>query len=372
MLKIQNSVIYLGTLDNEILIPNLKIVDLIFLNPGKYKKLKVLTANSNFSIKGLEEKIEKNFSSKRYEALQSTSDYLDEKNKLNYGKYNYNDEPNIKASNISEYNLSNEKNFEQSNDNKSDGLKYRVDVNTLSKEKEFLASKINLRSKTPSTYEDDCYARDKNSYEDYSRLNNKSTLDLNTEGSNLNNTDNTVRANFNSNPNSNTNSKPLVKNVNINSYDFSKYYDNLPNYSNQNAKSNLPVNKYEFASNSDDLDTKNKSNNLSSNYGNKYTDYAENANENISNAKESLDKIKTKIERDVSNRNFDSFNEKYDKTSNIREVKEESNRIGSLTVTPDEYPTTKYNYSERIRDDLNKQRFASEKRNFRTNLYSKY
>jgi len=367
LLKIQNTVIYLGTFDNEVLIPNLKIVDLIFLNPGKYKKLKVLTVNSNFSLKGVDEKIEKIVSSKRYEVLQSTSDYLEEKNKQIYGKYNYNEEPIIKASNLNDYNFSNEnKNFELSSDNKADELKYKGDVLNVAKDKEFIQSKSNLSSKTPPNYDDDYFGRDKYSYEDYSRLNNKSTVDLNTEGSNLNNTDNSARGIL-----SNTNTRPNIKNVNTSSHDFSKYYDNLPNYPKQSDKSKTPTNKYDYTSNLNDLDTKNTSNHLSSNYTNKYVDYPENKNDNISNAKDSLEKVKTKIERDGSIRNLDSFNEKYDKPSNTREVNEDINRIGSLTSTANEYPTTKYNYSERIRDDLNKHRFASEKRNFRNNQFCK-
>jgi hypothetical protein len=45
LLKIQTGVIFVSTIDNEVLMPNLKLVDLILLNPKKYKNLKIFSSD---------------------------------------------------------------------------------------------------------------------------------------------------------------------------------------------------------------------------------------------------------------------------------------------------------------------------------------
>lgn len=44
------SKIYLSTVDGEILMPNIKIVELILLNPKKYKQISILSEKENFAV----------------------------------------------------------------------------------------------------------------------------------------------------------------------------------------------------------------------------------------------------------------------------------------------------------------------------------
>lgn len=380
LFRLQNNIIYLTTSDNDILIPNLKIVELIFLNPNKYRNLKVLLPNSFYQIPQADEKNEKNFASKRYDVvLQSTSDYADEKNKFGYGQYKLNDEVNIISNNMSDYNPSNENTLEPSSEIHSNDFKYRSD--TLSgipkdKDRELIQHKMNyLKSKNNTTYEDD-YLKERHAqgYDEYA-YNNKSNHDLNKDNMSMNTLTNT-------NTNTNLNNTPILKNTN--NYDYNNYYDKDSVYKKGITNLNTTIKKYDYAGSSEELDNK-----LNNKYGNKYMTYGDNNsnselkrdNNNINNNNKELninDRSRSKMERDHSNSNINTYSEKFQKTSSKKDmtatnINDDSNRIENMDTNQNsEFATNKYNYSDRLKDDMNRQRYSSEKRNFRNNQYRKF
>jgi len=356
--------IYFSTLDNEVLIPNLKIVDLIFLNPQKYKKLKVITTTSNFSNFQGEDKYEKgekslkNYTSKRYDVLQSTSEFLDDKdtNKVNYGLYKLSDDTNLKSTgniNVTEYNLPNEKPKDATNEINSNGdYKYKSDsFLNVTKDKE-IQNKINyLRSKSNSIHDDEYL---KHGYEEYTSNYNKN---INANRTNLDvSKQETVAANS-------------TAGKNLSNYDYSNYYDkNESSYlkEKRNSKINTAGQKYEYDNNLVEMDMNSKVANsaLPKHYSSKYISYGDNnnANDMISNNKEI-------VERSKSHLNLIPFADKnlLRRESATPNRIEDSVRGSAFTTNPNEYNTNKYNFSER--DDDNR-RFSSEKRNFRNNTTS--
>ncbi len=366
--------IYFSTLENEVLIPNLKIVDLIFLNPTKYKKLKVLTTNSNYSALAREDKYEKgdknekDFTSKRYDVLQSTSDYLEDKdaNKVNYGLYKFNEEANIKSnSNISDFNLPKEKAVEPSTDLNATGeYKFRSEAFlNLAKDKEIQHKMNYLKSKNNSLQEDDYL---KQNYDEYSYNNNSNNMNSNINNTNKTSLELTKQDTI---PASSTATK------NLSNYDYKNYYDNkessYPKPSNS-SKLNTAGKKYDYGANlgADDLDSKAANSTLSKNYSTKYISYGDNnTNEMLANNKEI-------IERSKSNLNMVPFTDKAPvrketATTAIPNTTEETNRASNIYPNSNEYNMNKYNYSERVRDDVNRVRYSSEKRNFRNNQFCK-
>jgi hypothetical protein len=357
--------IYFSTLDNEVLIPNLKIVDLIFLNPQKYKKLKVITTTSNFTNFQGEEKYEKaekslkSYTSKRYDVLQSTSEYQDDKdtNKINYGLYKLSDDTNLKTTgnnNVSDYNLPNEKAKEATNELNSTGeYKYKSEsFLNVTKDKE-MQNKINyLRSKNNSQHDDE-YS--KHNYEEYTSNYNK----------NINKTSLDV-------PKQETIPTSSTAGKNVSNYEYSNYYDkNDSSYikEKRNSKINTAGQKYEYENNlvGVDMNSKVANSTLPKNYSTKYIGYGDNnnANDMISNNNEI-------VERSKSHLNLIPFTDKNllrreSATPNPNRI-EDSVRGSTYTTNPNEYNPNKYNFSER--DDANRVRFSTEKRNFRNSTVS--
>lgn len=73
--------IYLSTNDGEVLMPNIKIVELILLNPQKYKQLKIITEKDTFPLSG-NSTLTKGYSSRIEENSSKVNEEISNQNEI--------------------------------------------------------------------------------------------------------------------------------------------------------------------------------------------------------------------------------------------------------------------------------------------------
>ena len=281
LVKIQGSSIYLVTYDNEILMPNIKIIDLILLNPKKYKNLRLLSSYEEYNSISLN--------------LQSNN--LTKKNE----NYEYNHRSKSELNLEDNYSYINRENVSRPSYN-------NYDKKELPSPSEESYKFNNYKSK------DDDLLLSMNSNEDFNNLDSKKD-EKNYLNSIAQNTTN------------------QTNNLNIPSY---KNYLNDTKYS-----------------------------------SNKFGDEQEKPEKKSYNYKEKL----TYLDKDSMNRSKDNLVEDYNFDKNILNNKtfdrsSNNHELGNNNSSTPTETSGKYNYSERLKEDLNRQRFMSEKRTFRNNNYN--
>jgi hypothetical protein len=391
LFKIQGTLIYIITNENEILMPNIKIIDLILLNPKKYKNLKILTTYEEYTYT----QNNKNLKEKKFDR---NDDQLNTNiNNLNdfYGNYDNTrikkTEPQLQNQNLYDNNLNSnlsstpfvpldntEREKEPINStgfssvlkqdrdlNSNDYSKYsnyNQNKNSLPRDRDDLINQKNLdeysyanTTKKSSSeidhYKNDNYSNFKSNpsnlegdFNKFSSKNYESTLNNITSSGSANK--------FNSNKNKNSNNadyddKIKIKNLPSTSYERLLIKDRDKSGYLEEMELSGTLQKNNFSS---DNDFNYEKNNQLKTFGSDYKHEFKT---------ELRPELKTPSE-DNKLSNLNSINS----FDNFRDKEQLSNKgDGGLGMTG------KYNYSERIKEDMNRQRFASEKRSYRNTSY---
>ena len=216
--------------DNEILMPNLKIVDLILLNPDKYKNLKIIT-NSNL-------KYNNNNNSSSYLSTNINSNI---NNSVNYTPLNkgYEKETN-KYSNIydpTKYNMNYQINESMNNKN------IKTDYQTNPLEKMY-------NRESNQSYQPDFSMKNRNSIQEkdfyglYNDYKQPMKIEINDYKSNNLNNEKKEQQIYSQRPYSSSDNKMYYNNPSSNLDSLNKnqiYNDNIPNFD-MNRKSNVELN----------------------------------------------------------------------------------------------------------------------------------
>jgi hypothetical protein len=398
LFKIQGTLIYIVTNDNEILMPNIKIIDLILLNPKKYKNLKILTTYEEYTYL----QNNRNFKEKKFD--RNEEELSPSLNNLNdfYGSY---DDTRIKKldSHGKNQNLY-ENNLNQNILNKDSSMPY-IPVDKTDREKE----PINTTGFSSVLKQD----RDSNS-NDYSKFSNY-TQNRNS----LPRDDLLIQKNIDEYGYGNTTKKSSIENENYKNDNYSNFKSTPSNldgdYSKFSSKNyENTINNISSSASATKFNPNNNNNKFSTNTD--YEDKLKNKNQPTTSYERLLIKDRDKsgylddkeLSGTLPKNNFssnDDFN--YEKNTQLKtfgsefkpelrtelraELKTppEDNKLSNLNNLnsvnsfgnfrdKDELSnkgdgglgmTGKYNYSERIKDDMNRQRFASEKRSYRNPSY---
>ncbi len=323
LLKIQGSTIYLVTYDNEILMPNIKIIDLILLNPKKYKNLKLLSSYEEYYN-------------------DDTSATLSKVPYNKYENYDYNfsskpevvDEANTRENYRPSFNYDKKEVHIQNNLTNNSALLSPQNQIPTNEEKEISNYRFLNYNKSRET---DDLLLSMNSNEDYSSFDKLDKPKEEKSNANLGQQNNVTN--------------------NISNFPTYKSYLNENKYS-ANISSNLPKYPEEENLNLNKIEKHEKK--PSYNYKERLA-YLESKDNSRS-------KDNTAIIEDY---NFDKniLNHKIN-SSNNQELEGRNNTIGNKeSSTPTTEISNKYNYSERLKEDLNRQRYMTEKRSFRNNQY---
>ncbi len=330
LLKIQGNTIYLVTFENEILMPNIKIIDLILLNPKKYKNLKLLSSYEDYY----------------------TNDTTATFSKVNYNKYeNYDYNFSNKPEPVDEG--STRENYRPSyNYDKKEGLTQNNITNNSALITPHNQNNSNHSNPTPCTEEKDMsnykflnYNKSRetddlllsmNSNEDFSSFDKLDKAKEEKSNTNIGQ----GQHNPTNNMSNNMTSFPTYKSY-LNDTKYSANINNLPKYPEEENLS-----KYEKHEKKPSYTYKERLAYL-----------------------ESKDNSRSKDNTGIEDYNFDKNILNHKVNSQELDIGR-NNTIGNKeSSTPTTEISNKYNYSERLKEDLNRQRYMTEKRTFRNNQY---
>ena len=365
------SSIFLVTNNNEILMPNLKIIDLILYNPKIYKNFKILLDS---------------------QIISNNNNYF---NKDNLNK-DYLNKENIIKNNLNKDNL-NKDYLNKDYLNKDNLNKDYLNKDNLNND---YLDKDNLNSNENNNISQKKIISNKNPYEKYYKLNidNDYNMDNN----------NTASFNINNDNNNNFNKKEKYSNnfITLDNNDFNK--KNLEKKDNKykyisNTNSNININNNDIKYNDEKLFNRyktyedyNKKNDLNNNDNNYFKDFQNKDKINYDkleikkNINNQNNQNNYRTMRDNSNKEYISNNNIYEYNRNITPIQNETKRLkasstyrkkytienGELNFEFEDYKDKKrinnnnLYYDNMGKEDDDNQKYSSEKRNFRTSEFN--
>jgi hypothetical protein len=357
LFKIQGALLYMLTQDDEILMPNIKIIDLILLNPKKYKTLKVINNIDEYSGKAYTKSNESKY--------QNEPIYTFNKKVTNEIQI-YNDNNNNAFNTFDK-----DKDFQKEEERTEQNEELNQYYSYNNSNKDFVKDK------------DDLLLSSTNPLVDY---NYSTKIELNNNYNNLGSASYNYKSEDIEYKYNIQNSLKSYEQTMTNLTNVGKYKETTPKYPpretleeskkpkvspiNQNYERILIKEKGNYMEERDRLNNINSQEDFT--YENNYE----------KNYEKSFDRNYDKsFEKNLDNTNERTFNRNFDKKpftnfktdQKVEDIKQkeqdESKQLNAASPTNPikENNASKYNYTERFKEDYNnRQRFASEKRSFRT------